>query len=100
PARPETVSLPGLTAPATVAFEDNGLAHVTAGDDDDLFRTIGYVHARFRLSQMDLTRRQAQGELAEIVGPDALESDRFERDLGLRRAARRDWAALPEGPAR
>ncbi|NUT43080.1 MAG: penicillin acylase family protein, partial [Thermoactinospora sp.] len=99
-ARPETVSLPGLTAPATVAFEDNGLAHVTAGDDDDLFRTIGYVHARFRLSQMDLTRRQAQGELAEIVGPDALESDRFERDLGLRRAARRDWAALPEGPAR
>ncbi|RSN11511.1 hypothetical protein DMB42_13050 [Nonomuraea sp. WAC 01424] len=100
PARAETVSLPGLSAPATVAFEDNGLAHVTAGVDADLFRTIGYVHARFRLAQMDLTRRQAQGELAEIVGPDALESDRFERDLGLQRAARRDWAALPAGPAR
>jgi penicillin amidase len=99
-ARAEDVSLPGLAEPVSVAFEDNGLAHVTAGDDNDLFRAIGYVHARFRLSQMDLTRRQAQGELSEIVGPDALESDRFERDLGLQRAARRDWAAMPDGPAR
>jgi penicillin amidase len=97
PAKAEDVTLSGLKKPVTVSFEDSGLPHVTAGDDEDLFRAIGYVHARFRLSQMDLARRQARGELAEVVGPAALESDRFERDLGLRRAAERDWAALPAG---
>ncbi|HEY0449146.1 penicillin acylase family protein [Actinophytocola sp.] len=100
-ANPEDITLPDLTKPVTISFEDNGLAHVDARTDLDLFRSIGYLHARFRLFQMDLTRRQANGELAEVIGPDALESDRFERDLGLRRAAERDWNAMPgDDPAR
>lgn len=100
-AHPEDITLPGLNGPVTVGFESNGLAHVTAGTDQDLFRSIGYVHARFRLTQMDLTRRQGRGELAEVVGRDALNSDLFERDLGLRRAAERDWAVMAaDDPAR
>ncbi|GAA3816018.1 penicillin acylase family protein [Sphaerisporangium flaviroseum] len=96
-AESEDIALSGLAKPVTVSFEDSGLPHVRAENDEDLFRAIGYVHARFRLSQMDLTRRQGRGELSEVIGPQALESDRFERDLGLRRAAERDWAALPAG---
>ena len=100
-AHPETISLSGLSQPATIAFERNGLAHISAGTDLDLFRSIGYVHARHRLAQMDLTRRQGLGELAEVVGSAGLESDRFERDLGLRRAAERDWATMPaDDPSR
>ncbi|HEX8870747.1 MAG TPA: penicillin acylase family protein, partial [Lentzea sp.] len=90
------LTLPGLKQPATVSFEDNGLAHVKTGDDADLFRVVGYLHARFRLVQMDLTRRQASGTLSEVIGAATLEVDRFERDLGLRRAAERDWAALKD----
>ncbi len=95
------LALPGLKHPATVSFEDNGLAHVKAGDDQDLFRTIGYLHARFRLVQMDLTRRQANGTLSEVIGAATLEVDRFQRDLGVRRAAELDWRAMAAGnPAR
>ena len=39
---------------------------------------------------MDIYRRAAQGRLAEVLGEPALESDRFMRTLGLRRAARLD----------
>jgi penicillin amidase len=97
----EDIALPALRHPVTISFEDNGPAHVAADDDMDLFRSVGYLHARFRLFQMDLTRRQANGRLAEVVGPDAVESDEFELDLGLRRAAERDWRELDENdPAR
>src|SRR5207253_1293472 len=47
----------------------------------------GYVHARDRLWQMELNRRLAKGELAEIFGEAALPADRFLRRLGLRRSA-------------
>jgi penicillin amidase len=93
-------TLPGLAGPATVAFEANGLPHITAATDDDLWRVIGYTQARFRLMQMDLMRRQGSGALAEILGPASLESDTFEIDLGVRRAAERDWREIADGPAR
>ncbi|MCA2219342.1 penicillin acylase family protein [Jidongwangia harbinensis] len=93
-------SVPGLHRPATVRFEPTGIAHVDTADDNDLWRVTGYLHARFRLSQMDLARRQGSGTLAAVLGPAGLESDRFELDLGLRRAAERDWAMLPAGATR
>jgi penicillin amidase len=96
-----SLTLPGLTKPATVSFEGGGTTHVTAATDQDLFRAIGYVHARFRLVQMDLERRQAFGQLSAVVGKSALNSDTFELDLGLGRAAERDWAQMAAGdPAR
>jgi penicillin G amidase len=98
---PETIQLPALERPATVSFEDNGIAHLRTADDLDLFRVIGYVHARHRLGQMDLARRLPAGELSEVLGEAALESDRFELDLGLRRAAERDWREMArDDPAR
>lgn len=90
-AHQEDIRLAGLSKPATVSFEDNGLAHVNAATDNDLFRVIGYLHARYRLTQMDLARRQARGELSEVIGPQALKSDMFQTDLGVRQAAERDW---------
>jgi penicillin G amidase len=93
-------ALTGLRAPATVVLDRDGVPQITTHDDGDLWRVIGYVQARFRLSQMDLQRREAGGTLAQILGPSAVGSDEFELDLGLRRAAERDWARMPSGPAR
>ena len=91
----QTLRLAGLQQPVKVTFERDGTAHVVAQTDHDLFVATGYVHARFRLFQMDLLRRQGEGRLSEIVGKAALESDRFELQLGLLRTAQAEWAALP-----
>jgi len=90
----QTLHLAGLEQPAKVTLESDGTAHVVAQTDHDLFLATGYVHARFRLFQMDLLRRQGEGRLSEVVGKAALDSDRFELQLGLLRTAEAEWAAL------
>jgi penicillin G amidase len=96
-----TLSLAGLEQPVRVVFEPNGTAHITAQTDHDLFLATGYVHARFRLFQMDLMRRQGAGRLSEIVGKAAVDSDTFELQLGLLRTAQAEWNALPaDDPSR
>lgn len=81
-----------------VVFESNGTAHITASTDHDLFLATGYVHAKFRLFQMDLMRRQGEGRLSEVVGKAALDSDRFELQLGLMRTAQREWVDAASYP--
>jgi penicillin amidase len=91
----------GLQQPVQVTFERDGTAHIVARTDHDLFLATGYVHAKFRLFQMDIMRRQGQGRLSEIVGKAALDTDRFELQLGLLRTAHAEWDALaPDSPSR
>lgn len=66
-----------------------GVAHVNARNQHDLFFLQGWIHADDRLFQMDLTRRQASGTLAELLGQSALAGDVQVRTIGLRRAAER-----------
>ena len=91
----QTIHVPGITTPTTIGFSSDGVAHIKAGSDADMFRALGYVEADNRIFQMDLMRRQAAGQLSAIVGPAALDSDKFELGLGLLRDAQRDWASLP-----
>ncbi|MEO7021928.1 MAG: penicillin acylase family protein [Ktedonobacteraceae bacterium] len=97
PLQSETLHFAGLQQPVKVVFEANGTPHIQAATDDDLFWTIGYLQARFRLTQMDLMRRQGEGRLSEILGKEALSSDQFQVMLGLDRAAKLDWQTLPVG---
>ena len=92
-----TVRLAGLQQPVKVLLEKDGTAHITAQSDHDLFLATGYVHARFRLFQMDLMRRQGAGRLSQVVGKAALDSDRFELELGLLRTAQLEWAQSSPG---
>src|SRR6266852_1263205 len=87
----DTLHLAGLRQPVTITLEKDGTAHVVANTDHDLFLAVGYLHARFRLFQMDLLRRQGEGRLSEVVGKAALDSDRFELELGLLRTAQAEW---------
>ena len=90
----QTLRLHGLQQKVSVLFEANGTAHITAHTDHDVFLATGYVQARFRLFQMDLLRRQGEGRLSEIVGKAALDTDRFELQLGLLRTAQAEWGQL------
>lgn len=93
--------LSGLDKSVKVSFEPNGTAHIAAATDHDMFLAMGYVHATFRLFQMDMMRRQGAGLLSEVVGPDALPSDEFEYQLGLMRTAQAQWAQMQSNdPAR
>ena len=89
--------LAGLEKPVKVVLEKDGTAHVVAQTDHDLFLALGYVHAKFRLFQMDLMRRQGAGRLSQIVGKVAVDTDRFELQLGLLRTAQLEWDALAVG---
>src|SRR6266480_5656467 len=86
-------SLAGLREPAKVTVDDEGISHVRASNEHDLYFMQGWVHARDRLFQMDYNRRLASGTLAELVGIAALPTDVQLRTLGLRRAAQRSYDA-------
>ena len=82
-----TVHIPGLSEPVTVIRDNWGIPHIYAANEPDLYFAFGYVQAQDRLWQMDITRRQARGQLAEILGPSYLVADRFLRTLGMEQAA-------------
>jgi penicillin amidase len=88
------VTLPGLDGPVRVVRDSIGVPHVFAKTDHDAYYMVGYLHAQDRLFQMDVSRRQASGTLAELLGSGALASDVQLRTIGLRRAAQRSLAAL------
>jgi penicillin amidase len=71
-----------------------GVPHISAQTLDDLFFAQGYVHAQDRLFQMDLNRRQAAGELAEVFGAGSLNNDVAARRLQMRKIAERNAALL------
>jgi penicillin amidase len=84
PQRSGTLELAGLQAPVAVRYDERGVPHIRAENEADLYRALGYVHAQDRLFQMEIVRRLAQGELAEVLGSKLLDTDRLFRTLGLR----------------
>jgi penicillin amidase len=88
------VKLPQLKSAATITRDVDGIAHVKAANERDMFFLQGWVHAQDRLFQADVNRRQPSGTLAEVLGQGALSSDVELRTLGLRRSAELTWAAI------
>ncbi|MCI1590822.1 penicillin acylase family protein [Heyndrickxia oleronia] len=81
------IHLSGLKEKVEIIRDKDGVPHIRAKNDHDLYMAQGYVQAQDRLFQMDLSRRQASGELSEVVGSAAIDKDKYFRALGLRRAA-------------
>ncbi|MGB6902682.1 MAG: penicillin acylase family protein, partial [Acidobacteriaceae bacterium] len=74
----------------------HGVPHMQAANLDDLLFAQGYVTAQDRLWQMDMARRMAAGEAAEILGSKLVEHDRMERVLAMRATAERLTATLDD----
>ena len=81
------IRLTGLGAPIDIVRDAEGIPHIYAKSTDDAYFALGFVHAQDRLWQMEMNRRIAAGRMAEILGPNALATDRFLRTLGVRRNA-------------
>ena len=77
-----------------VVRDNEGIPHIAASTEREAIYLQGFTHAQDRLFQMDFTRRQAEGTLAELLGAGALPSDVQLRTFGLRRAAERSLSIL------
>ncbi len=90
-----SLTLPGLSAPVSVHRDASDVTHILASRSVDAWMALGYVHAQERGWQLEFNRRVMRGELSEVLGPATLETDRLMRTLGIREAARAQYARLP-----
>ena len=77
----------GLAQSVSIRRNPLGMPLIETTTFHDALFTLGYVHASDRLSQMVGLRLMAEGRLAEMAGPGALEIDRFMRAVNLRKSA-------------
>ncbi|HEX3877132.1 MAG TPA: penicillin acylase family protein [Bryobacteraceae bacterium] len=95
PQRSGTITA-GVSAPVSVAFDSRGVPHIRAQTQEDALFVQGYVTAQDRLFQMDMLRRYAAGDLSEVVGVAALETDEESRRMRMRRIAEDAYVTLPQ----
>jgi penicillin amidase len=80
----EDIKLNGLQGNAEVYFDNRLVPHVYSDNEHDAFFIQGYLHAKFRLWQMDFQTYAAGGRLSEIMGDtNFLNIDKFFRRLGM-----------------
>lgn len=82
-----TFTLSGLKKEVEVYFDKYGIPHIYANNEEDAYFTLGYVHARERLFQMEMSRRAAAGRLSEVLGKDLIPVDKLFRTLGINQFA-------------
>jgi penicillin amidase len=94
----EKLKLKGLQGKVTIRYDENMVPHIFAENDHDLYYVQGYLTAKARLWQMDIQTRSAAGRLSEIVGPKALELDRYHRRMGMTYGAEHTLQGILKDP--
>jgi penicillin G amidase len=93
-----SLSFPELKGKTHVYFDERLVPHLFAEQEEDAFFVQGYLHAKFRLWQMEFQTHAAAGRLSEVLGDqvngkDVLnKADRYYRRLGLGYAAKKALA--------
>ena len=92
----QAIKIKGLKDRVTITRDERGIPYIEAKNDEDLYFAQGYATAADRLWQMDLVRRTARGELAEVLGAGpnnvALDQDKLHRTYGFAHAAEAEVA--------
>ena len=104
PAATSSVQLKGLKDRVTIRRDERGIPYIEAKNNADLYFAQGYATAQDRLWQMDLFRRNARGELSEILpktpNSPALDQDKLHRTFGFSQVVEQEVAqASPESRA-
>lgn len=87
-----------LKGKTEVYFDERLVPHVFAENETDAYFIQGYLHAKFRLWQMDLQVRSAAGRASEVVGDIAVNHDREFRRLGMVYAAENSLKEMEASP--
>ncbi|MFO0710681.1 MAG: penicillin acylase family protein [Sandaracinus sp.] len=91
--------MPGLSAEAFVVRTELDVPHIYAANRVDAMRILGFIMARDRFFQMDLTRRLSQGRISELLGDAALATDLENRLTGAAHMADLYLAGVDEEEA-
>jgi len=78
------LKVPGVKQAVEIIRDQQGIPHIYAKNDEDLFFAQGYVMAQDRLWQLEMWRRWHEGKLAEIFGPKAFDYDVRSRLMAFR----------------
>ena len=99
--RNENISLQGLKGKVDVYLDDRLVPHVFAEHDEDAYYVQGYLHAKYRLWQMELQTFAAAGRISEKMGNDPryIGFDREQRRLGMVYAAENALKEFEADPA-
>lgn len=89
--------LEGLTNEVKVYYDDYGIPHIYASNEEDAYFALGYVFAQDRLFQTQFFKLIAAGRLAEFLGEDVVKIDKYMRALGLRKAGIRSSEKFMSG---
>jgi len=85
-----------VKAGVEIARDTWGIPHIFASNDQDLFFGFGFAMAQDRLFQLEYLRHKACGRLAEILGPEGVESDTVVRTVGIHQIAASEEDSLPQ----
>jgi penicillin G amidase len=97
PALDGVVVLNQLKSSVIVQYDGHGVPFIESPSEEDVYLAQGYLQARDRLFQMDMSRRLALGELSEVFGPASLPSDKLVRTIGFGRLARAELSKVSPG---
>lgn len=95
----DELSFPQLQGNVNVYFDNRLVPHVFADKENDAFFVQGYLHAKFRLWQMEFQTHAAAGRISELIGKKGLEFDRDKRRLGMVFAAENSLKDVEKDPA-
>ncbi|RNC85934.1 MAG: penicillin acylase family protein [Balneola sp.] len=85
----DSISLEGLNEQVDIHWDEFGVPHIYANNEEDLYYAFGFVHAQDRLWQMTLSQIAAEGRFAEFFGEELVPLDKYQRTLGFWRTAER-----------
>src|SRR3954462_9483234 len=97
------LSFPGLHGSSEVYLDERMVPHVFVSDENDAYFIQGYLHAKFRLWQMEFQTYAAAGRLSEVMGDTSggvnfLAIDKSFRRLGMVYGAEQSLKKLKEDP--
>ncbi len=95
----QDLQLKGINGKVDVYFDERLVPHIFADQENDAFFVQGYIHAKFRLWQMEFQTHAAAGRISEIVGEKAISFDRNQRRIGMVFAAENALASIEQDPA-
>lgn len=94
----KTIPLTGTKDEVVIKYDENGVPHIFANNDYDLYFAQGFVTAKDRLWQMEFQTHFAAGRISEIVGERGAESDAYQRRMGAVYGAEQSLAGMMEIP--
>lgn len=73
----------GLKDKVSVHYDERLVPHIQAENDEDLYFMQGYITAKNRLWQMEISTHAAAGRVSEVIGEKGLKNDRTMRRIGM-----------------